>query len=1076
MQKRPTKYIAHSSWPRLAAPAITETLLLSAFAYLATGAIAGLLWLCNPANLRAQSLDPAKALTQYALDIWTTDDGLPQNSVNAILQTQDGYLWFGTQEGLARFDGHVFRVFTRHNSELQHNVITVLHEDQVGRLWVGTQGGGLSRWDGERFTTFTVEAGLTSDLISAVLEGRDGTLWIGTYDEGVTRYEDDRFSYVTEADGLSSNAVTALAIDRQGALWIGTRDTGLNRYRNGRLTTYRAEDGLPGDDIAALHTGADGRIWIGTRSHGLGWLKNGRLTTYTKADGLPSESLRYLYEAPDGALWMGTNHGGVVRMQQERFETLKKDLPHDVVRALYEDREGSLWIGTDGGGLARLRNGKFTTFTVREGLAHDFAYTVYEAADSSLWIGTEGGGASRFKDGQFTTFTTNDGLSSDIVIALQGTPDGSVWLGTYGGGLSRYRDGRFTTFTTDDGLPGRSAFALYQSQQGDLWIGTEGGLARYRDGRFTAFTTEDGLSSNLITAVAEDADGRLLVGTFDAGLDVLSEGEVIAHYAAQDGLQSSTVLSLHADQEAVWIGTQDGGLHRLKDGTLTSYTLQDGLFSDSILRILEDAQGRLWMTSNRGLFHVDKRELNAFAEGEIASITSTAYDKNDGLLSQEFNGGVQPAGWKAQDGRMWFPSVEGVVVVDPEHIPTNTLPPPVHIEAVIADGQSIPITTSLELSPGVRRVEFRYAGLSYAASEDVRYRFMLEGVDESWVEAGSRREAFYTNLSPGAYTFRVLASNNDGVWNEQGAAISFHLAPFFYQTPWFYGFCLLCVVLLGVLGYDARVRRLKAQQRELEDLVSTRTADLREANHALREASALKTQLMHIVAHDLRNPLTAVREIAKMLTDETEGAQTEMLGLVVLNANQMLAMVSQLMDAEALESGRIALNRETISLATLAGAALPTHRQQATQKGQQIFLEADPERDYTVTGDPVWLREILDNLIGNAVKYSPFDKRIWVRLSQRAGRVRFAVRDEGPGLTGEDKLRIFGMFQKLSARPTNNEPSSGLGLSIVKKIVEMHGGEVWAESEPGEGSTFIVELPAATAAKAHPPELARDLS
>lgn len=1045
----------------------------SALIYLVIGVPAGmLLWLCNPAGLQAQALDPAKALSQYVLDVWTTDDGLPQNSVNTILQTRDGYLWLGTQEGLARFDGHVFRVFTRHNSELQHNVITVLHEDQAGRLWVGTQGGGLSRWDGERFTNFTAETGLTSDLISAVLEDRDGTLWIGTYDAGITRYRDGRFSYTTEADGLSSNAVTALATDRQGALWIGTREAGLNRYRNGRLTTYRAEDGLPGDDVATLRAGADGRIWIGTRNHGLGWFKDGHLAKYTEADGLPNESLRCLYEAPNGALWMGTNHGGIVRMQQERFETLKEGLPHDVVRALYEDREGSLWIGTDGGGLARLRNGKFTTYTVREGLAHNFAYTVYEAADGAVWIGTEGGGVSRLKDGQFTTFTTEDGLASDIVIAIQGTRDGSVWLGTYGGGLSRYRNGRFTTFTAEDGLPGRSAFALYQSKQGDLWIGAEGGLARYRDGRFTTFTTEDGLASNLITAIGEDADGRLLVGTFDAGLDVLSEGRVVAHYAEEDGLQSNTVLSFHADEEAVWIGTQEGGLHRLKDGVLTSYTLQDGLFSDSIFRILEDGQGRLWMTSNRGLFRAAKYELNAFAEGKATSITSVAYDKNDGLRSQEFNGGVQPAGWKAQDGRLWFPSVEGVVVVDPEHIPANTLPPPVHIETMIADGQPIPMATSLELPPGVRRFEFRYAGLSYAAPADVRYRFMLEGVDETWVEAGARREAFYTNLAPGEYTFHVLASNNDGVWSERGAAVSFYLAPFFYQTSWFYGVCLLSFLLLGLLGYTFRVRRLKAQQRELEDLVGTRTADLREANHALREASALKSQLMHIVAHDLRNPLTAVREIAKMLTEETEDSQAEMLGLVVVNANQMLTMVSQLMDAEALESGKITLNREVISLATLAGATLPTHRQQAAQKGQEIFMEAEPETDYTVLGDPVWLREVVDNLIGNAVKYSPFDKRIWVRLTQHAGRVRLAVRDEGPGLTDDDQQRLFGMFQKLSARPTNDEPSSGLGLSIVKQIIEMHGGEVWAESPLDKGSTFIFELPAVAPSQVQTPKMA----
>ncbi|MDX1530500.1 MAG: two-component regulator propeller domain-containing protein [Rhodothermales bacterium] len=1009
--------------------------------------------------------DPSHALTQYVLDAWTVEDGLPLNSVTAVLRGQDGFLWVGTQEGLARFDGLRFDLDYR---DLPSSFVSALHETADGTLWVGTYGGLVAYADG---AFGPVVEGLPGSRISALASDADGALWVGTYDGGLARIVDGAVETFTPADGMPEAAVMNLAVTPDGTVWIATLAAGLVRYdpaSGARFTTFTAADGLPEAALTSLALDDEGTLWIGTED-GLARYAGGRFTTLTAADGLPITDLRSVLVDDFGAAWLGGSDGGLVRFHGGHFSTLtpEEGLPAGRVRALHLDDEGNVWVGTDSGGLGRLREGALVPYSTAEGLADPYVWSVYEDAAGALWVGTEGG-LSRLVRGRFTTFTTADGLPNDRIISVRGTRDGAIWAGTHGDGLVRYAGGRFTTFTTADGLPSPSVYALYEDGEGTLWIGTGDGLARYADGQFTTFTTEDGLTSNLITVLAEDARGCLLVGTYEGGLNVLCDGAVTGRFTTAEGLPTDLVLSLHVDADGViWAGLL-GGLSRIEGDAVHAFTVDDGLYSDEILQLFEDASGVLWMTSNRGLFRVPRAVLDAAARGEDVAIEPVVYGRATGQHSPEFNGGVQPAGWHGQDGTMWFPTTEGLMAVRPADLPALSTPAP-HLDAFLVDEEPVALAASVALPPGGRRFQFGFVAPSFVAPERLRYRYRLDGVDDDWVDAGDRREAFYTNVAPGAYTFRVQAIGPDGALSDV-QTLTFDVAPHFYQTAWFVALCVLSVAALLYLLYLLRVRYLVARQRELEHLVEVRTEDLREANRQLSETSELKSQLMHMVAHDLKNPLNGVHEICKLLRMELDpdAPQQELVALAEEAAEQMLKMVLQFLDVEALESNKLNIDPEPIDLGAAALGAVRRYEMAAIKKGQTLLTEPIPRALPLVQADPLWINEVLDNLISNAVKFTPPGKRVWVEVQPADDHVRFSVRDEGPGLTPNDLNKLFGKFQRLTAQPTGGESSSGLGLSIVKRIVEMFDGRVWAENVPGGGSVFSVELPVAEPAPSDP--------
>ncbi|MEM8483912.1 MAG: two-component regulator propeller domain-containing protein [Bacteroidota bacterium] len=1043
---------------------------------------------------RAQYLSPEKTLTQFVHNVWGTEEGLPQGSVNAIAQTDDGYLWFGTQEGLVRFDGEEMHVYDKRSvAEFESNDIRILHVDRQGTLWIGTRDAGLMRYKGGRFAVPVRQDSLRDARISAIAEGQnEDHLWIGTSGSGLKKLARGKISSVP---GVETGHITALYETPDGVLWIGTHDAGLIRYAHGETQTFTVEEGLPDNNITALSSSRHGGIWIGTKG-GLVHYHAGSFFTITVEHGLSADNITSLFEDKIGSLWIGTNQEGVDRlvldlpamesqidaqaittkpelvlamhasfhdhMQIDIFAT-QHGLSYHTVKSLFQDEEGNMWLGTDGGGVNMLREGKFTTYTSHEGVADDFILAIHEADDGSMWFSTEKG-VSRLKDGNITSLTAADGLGADYVISVESTPDGSLWFGTFGGGLSQLKNGVLKTYTTEDGLPNNAIFGLYTAKNGDLWIATGRGAAVYDGNTFVPYTKAEGLSSDYVTVMLERANGDMWIATYDNGINRVVDGR-IEPLKTKDGLSHNEVLSLHEDEDGVmWIGTYGGGLNRVDGESVTVYSTKEGLFNDNIQEILEDDNGNLWMSCNLGLFRVNKAELKAFAEGKADRITSHAYDTSDGLKTREFNGGVQPAGWKSQDGQLWFPSSKGVAMIDPDHILQNPFPPRMIMEQVLIDGEEASLAGNLELSPGKNKVEFHYVGLSYISPENVHYQYKLEGVDEDWVDAGSRRAAYYTNLEPGPYTFYVKAFNNDGLESKAAITYGFYLRPFFYQTIWFY-ICLFITIVLGFIGiYRWRVAKIKAHEKKLEHLVDQRTRNLEERTADLMQALEENKEILGITSHDLKNPLGGIIGLADILiedlnlltSDPTVDDGIENVRLMKTEAERMLRIVTDLLDRHNREE-LVNHGRETINLVDLVKDSIRRNKPAAESK--EIAIHFENQNVLLVEADEDAMLRVADNLISNAVKYSPSNRNIWITLTPDGDEVCMRVKDEGPGLTEEDKHHVFGKLQRLSARPTAGEHSSGLGLFIVKQLIEEVEGAVGVESEFGNGACFWVRLP-----------------
>jgi len=793
-----------------------------------------------------RALDHTRAISQYVHDVWTSDQGLPQNSVFSVTQTRDGYLWLATAGALVRFDGIQFTVISRNNTEgIKDNRIGKVRESRDGSLWIGSNQNGLYRLKDGKWNNYSTKDGLSNNSVRSIYEDRQGNLWIGT-ERGLNRIQGETLSIIGDKDGPPNSFVYDLLEDRQANLWVATRGDGLYSIRNGKWSRYSTKDGLSSNFVWSLVEDHQGNVWAGTRD-GLSLFRNGIWRSYTTKDGLSNDGVLSLLEDREGNLWIGTNGGGLSRFRDGIWKhyTTEDGLSNDFVWSLYEDREGSLWVGTDGGGLNRFRDGKLTTYTSKEGLSANHILCIYEDHEGSLWIGTNGGGLNRFKDGKWNSYTTRDGLSDNDVWSIYQDRQGNLWIGTEGGGLNRFLDGKWDHYTTRDGLSDDDVWSIYQDRHGDLWVGTERGLNRLRNGRWIHYTTKDGLSSDIVYSILEDRHGDLWIGTRIGGLNRLHDGKWQS-FTTKEGLSFNDVWSLYEDRDGnLWIGTESGGLNLFKNGRFVHYTTKEGLFDDVVYQILEDNKQNLWMSGHKGIFQVSKADLKDFADGKIKNVHSSGYGKADGMRSQECTGG-QLAGYKTRDGRLWFPTIKGAVVIDPEKIKENELPPPIILEKVKADDQvvwsySAPGTQGYEtgqarvksetrVDAGRQRFEFQYTALSFAIPERVKCKYRLDGFDKDWVDAGIRRTAYYTNLPPGNYTFKVVGCNEDGVWNHSGAVLAFTLSPQFYQTWWFkFGNATLLIILM-YSAFRIRLRKIEARNRELRKEVEQR----KEAEHMFR--------------------------------------------------------------------------------------------------------------------------------------------------------------------------------------------------------------------------------------------------
>jgi signal transduction histidine kinase/ligand-binding sensor domain-containing protein len=1119
-----------------------------------------------PKDATTQLLDPTQPIRTYTHKIWKTEQGLPQNSAWTICQTQEGYIWIGTEEGLARFDGARFTVFNKVNTPaLQHNWVLELLEiprsggkadskadGKPGTLWFGTNGG-LHRLEKGVITSFTTKDGLSSDLIVSLLyDPRDSALWIATRGFGLNRYHNGKFTTYTTKDGLSSNFIHGLVQDNAGALWIGTDGGGLNRFHNGKFTALTTNDGLSNNNVWALwlDSAADPKnptLWIGTNGGGLNRLQNGHFTHFTtKNSGLSSDIITSLWKDKRGALWIATWGGGVNRLYHDTITsfTTKDGLSHDVVYSVMTDREGALWVGTQGGGVNRFQNNSFTTTTTKNGLPNDFAVTMLEEPATTttmppslksphnsasipntptMWFGTYGG-LSRLENGVRTNYTTANGLSNNSVHALardSGGAQSSLWIGTWGGGLNRLQNGHFTHISPKDGLLGAIVTSVLpdNSADGSLWIGTWGGLnKRLPDGKFTSYTIQQGLPSNFIFTILQDRlDSAIWIGTWGGGVSRLYKN-VVTHYSTEQGLSNKFIRTFMQDRDGVlWIGTVGGGLNRLHNGKIRSITTNDGLFDDHIWSIVEDDDGWLWMACNRGIFRAQKAELNALAAGTIKRISCQHFGTADGMKSAECNGGT-PSVWKARDGRLYFPTMQGFVSVHPRNMMTNRVAPPVIIEEIIADSTMTDLSDAATMPQGAEKFEFHYTATSLHTPEAVRFKYLLEGFDGAWTDAGTRRVAYYTHLPRGrSYRFRVIACNNDGVWNDIGATAVFYLTPYFWETWWFFGVCGVLVLSSGYGFFLMRVRNLQRRALELRRTVAERTAEVNEANSEIQrqmEIQAEQAREVEIANTELSeknlaldNAVQALKQAQSQLVHAEKMAVAGQLTAGVMHEinnpnaaiyaalhdlNRVHTTIEQyffsLLDAQSKESQKAKRFKEILDDANhitqiaLTGSEriksivgglqhFTKHQRDGMMKGivldeiaatvamfryqfKETQVRLAIEKDLHLTIHWGEFNQVLLNILVNAAQAGATE--LVLTAYQTHHTATLTIADNGQGMTEEVQKRLFEPF--FTTKPIGK--GTGLGMAIAYGIIEKHGGRITVESIVGKGTVFTIVLPA----------------
>jgi signal transduction histidine kinase/ligand-binding sensor domain-containing protein len=959
------------------------------------------------------------ALAQFQFDSWTTENGLPQNSINDIRQTRNGYLWLSTNNGLTRFDGARFVVFDRSTEGIRTQRVRSLLEDSKGSLWVGTDDGMLIQYRDGKFRTYTVEDGLPYAQTSKIEEDDEGSLWITWHGAiiAVTKFDGERFvNYRPEdfAHGLRSDPAKRYP-------WWSQDSAGLHCLIKGRVRTYSFQGNLSQAQVIGVYADHYGNLWIQTSGAGVVKVTNGQIKHFTTREGLPSNQVVGSFlEDRKGNLWFSDYSPG---SRVYRIKNGKPELIHALVRGwFYEDHEGSIWFGTLTG-LYRLRELAITLLTERDGLSHNWVYPILQDRAGAIWIGSSG--LNKYERSRFTHYRIGEGPLSDVITCIYEDKAGRLWIGTRSG-LAYLKNGRFVKYEDESEFLKHVVRAIHEDRAGNLWFGTDKGLVKLKDGQFTGYTSKDGLSHDHVKALLEDRAGALWIGALH-GLTRLKDG-VFTAYTERDGFIGNQVRAIYEDGEGVlWIGTYDGGLYRLKAEHLTRYTTKEGLHDNGVFQILEDGAGNLWMGCNRGIYRVSRQELNDFAEGRARSITSVVYGTKDGLATLECNGGHQPSGLKTADGKLWFPTMGGVAIVDPKAVSINSAPLPVLIEEFRLAGELIDFSGGVEIPHDKNSFEVRYAAQSFIKPEYVRFKYRLEGLGQDWIEAGDRRTADFYHIPAGRYRFVVIAANSDGVWNTAGASVEIVVVPPPWRRWWFITLAVIASLSVVVLIYKRRVGHLR-EKHAMQQAFSRQLIESQEGERK-RIASELHDGLGQNLLVVKSNALLGVN-----MAEDGSPVKEQFDGISATTSQALEEVRKIIHNLRPYHLDRLGL-KEALEFMLEQVAAVSDIRFSAEIDAVDGVFSKEAETN---------LYRIAQESINNIIKHSGATEAK-VTLKRDGRRVQLVIEDNGKGFVAEPGT-------------STESRRRGFGLTGVAERARMLGGKEEIHAVPGQGTTITVTV------------------
>lgn len=1051
-----------------------------------------LTWGANRADIASRS--------HPAIQVYSDRAGLPQNSVVSLALDRQGYVWAGTFNGMARWNGRFWRTM-----ELPAGYSGWTNQGAVlpatdGSMWFGTRQNGVEIFKDGHWSNILPKDGLPSDNISAILESRElgkdrkRVMWVATFGGGVARLEEGRWSAMDVRQGLASNRVFSLFEKQEPGgrrvLLAGTEE-GVSVFQDGAWKPFPGNSRLPDKRIRCFAVTADigdeESLWLAMEDGGLARWKGGRMTLFTATTGLPSNRvvtlLATLTEDGKPALWVGTGGGGLARWEQspdghDAFRVLNLDdgLPSNYIHGLAESKsEGGypvLWVGTEGHGVARYVEGGWRSLAEPWQRENPRVQTIFETrgahGESVTWLGGSTWGLARFEGGRWKTFSKKDGLPSENVTSLFAWPgkqnQDDLWVGTPEG-LAHLQGQSWTRFTEKDGLPARTVRTIQGMQGHLLYVGTSRGIARWDGKTWHPMTTPPKDSvRELLEEPMLGGEPRLWVAA-DGGLEFFQDG----HWnliGPELGIAEPNMTSLMLDDQPgrphrIWAGAYGGGLVMIEEAkqgfqfrhfnTKTDPALPDDVVGD----VRSDALGRIYVFTSRGVARLTETKRGSSVE---------TFGIEDGLPGLECLVGATAVD---SDGRIWVGTMDGAAYLDPRRERMDLGGKPLLIERAYVGSSGNVLKEGDALSHDHDAVVFESALLVQHREADTRFRSQLVGLEKEpgpWNRFGRRA---FPRLPAGKYTFKVWAKDYAG--NISGpATFSFQVkAPWWKTLP---AYLLYALILGGCFNLVSRLRSrvLRIRNEELSAQVAARTEEatqqkqaLEDLNRHLVRLNLQKSEFMGIAAHDLKNPLQTISLNAELIEQHSH-LPPEVLksrAAKIKNTAQAMAnLISRLLSEEAIETGQLALRIEPFDVVPIALEVVEAFRERASAKGLELRLEKSHEAIIAIA-DPRHVREVFDNLVSNAIKFSPTRKHVWIRLSHLPQLVLIQVEDEGQGISEEDKPKLFQRYTRLSAQPTQGESSTGLGLHIVKSLVEAMNGHIWVESEPGRGAAFCIELP-----------------